>query len=170
MYLEGGTAPGRTRAQVGARDTSLWREAGAVTLPHRLLFAGDSRGWGGGGVAFVDPQPSQARTLARAYLITVEQFQDVLAQESGRQVGSEVDLDAVLAGGSAVLGDGNYDRVLNVGTGDVPMLTFTTPRPVDALTPNAPGPAYRQTIVAGVIEAHGLDRAQADRYVADHAG
>ncbi len=141
-----------------------------MTLPHRLVFAGDARGWGGGGVAFVDPVATAARTLGRAYLITVEQFQDVLAQESGRAVGSEVDLDGVLGGGSAVLGDGNYDRVLHVGGVGAPMLTFTTPRPVDTLALNAPGPAYRETIVTGVIEAHGLDRADADRYVTDHGG
>lgn len=137
-----------------------------MTLPNRLLFAGESRWWGGGGVAFVDPEPGMATTLARAYLITVEQFQDVLAQESGRRVGSEVDLGAVASGGSTVLGGGNYDRVVHVGEARWPMLTFTTPRPLDKLALNPPGPAYRDTIVRGVVEAHGLTHADAERYVA----
>lgn len=136
-----------------------------MTLSHRLLFAGESRWWGGGGVAFIDPDPSEATTLARAYLITAEQFQDVLAQESGREVGSEVDLAAVASGGSSILGSGNYDRVVHVGHRDWPMLTFTTPRSVAELSPNPPGQAYRDTIVRGIVEAHGLSTLEAERYV-----
>ncbi|MEM7287552.1 MAG: hypothetical protein AAF480_14470 [Actinomycetota bacterium] len=116
-------------------------------------------------MAFIDPRRTDATTLARAYLITIEQFQDVLAQESGREVGSEVDLGGVVSGGSSVLGDGNYDRVVNVGSEDWPMLTFTTPRAVDELSPNPPGEAYRATIVRGVVEAHGLSPVEAERYV-----
>ena len=136
-----------------------------VTLPHQLVFAGESRWWGGGGVAFIDPQPGDATTLARAYLITAEQFQDVLAQESGREVGTEVDLAAVASGGSSVLGSGNYDRVVHVGHDDWPMLTFTAPRSVAALSRNPPGEAYRDTIVRGVVESHGLSVDEAERYV-----
>ena len=136
-----------------------------MTLPHRLLFAGESRWWGGGGVAFIDPARGDATTLARAYLITAEQFQDVLAQESGRAVGTEVDLGVVGSGGSSILGDGNYDRVVHVGHRDWPMLTFTTPRSVAELALNPPGDAYRDTIVRGVVEAHGLSILEAERYV-----
>ena len=152
--------------QVGARDTRLWRETRGVTLPHRLVFAGESRWWGGGGVAFIDPEPGEATTLARAYLITVEQFQDVLAQESGREVGTEVALGELRAGGSSILGDGNYDRVVHVGEADWPMLTFTTPRAVGELPLNPPGDAYRDTIGRGVVEAHGLTVTDGHRYVA----
>lgn len=116
-------------------------------------------------MAFIDPEPGDAATLARAYLITTEQFQDVLAQESGRDVGTEVDLAEVASGGSSVLGDGNYDRVVHVGGSDWPMLTFTTPRSIEGLSLNPPGQAYRETIVRGVVEAHGLSPADAERYV-----
>ena len=119
-------------------------------------------------MAFIDPDPSGAATLARAYLITVEQFQDVLAQESGREVGTEVELGAVAGGGSSVLGDGNYDRVVHVGEAEWPMLTFTTPRTVSELALNPPGDAYRDTIARGVVEAHGLSVDAAYEYVASN--
>lgn len=117
-------------------------------------------------MAFIDPAPTEATTLARAYLITVEQFQDVLAQESGRAVGTEVDLGAVAGGGSSILGEGNYDRVVHVGETDWPMLTFTTPRSVGDLVLNRPGEAYRDTIARGVVEAHGLTVTEAYAYIA----
>ena len=157
---------------MGARDSSLWRDVRAVELSHRLLFAGESRWWGGGGVAFIDPElsgPSTSTTLARAYLITVEQFQDVLAQESGRAVGTEVDLEAAADGGWSIVGEGNYDRVVHVGHHDWPMLTFTTPREIHELHLNPPGQAYHDMIVRGVVEAHGLTEDEARHYIASHA-
>ena len=169
VYLEGGTAPGRTKAQVGARDRSLWRDDRAVTIDRRLVFAGASRWWGGGGVAFVDPAQSTAQTRARAYLITVEQFQDVLAQESGREVGTEVDLTAAISDGQAVLGDGHYDRVLLVGHEGHPMLTFTTPRPITELQTNPPSDAYAGTIATGLVESHALTHPGAHAYIAAHS-
>ncbi len=169
VYLEGGTAQGRTRAQVGSRDRSLWRADRGVTLGHQLMFAGRSRWWGGGGVAFVDPELSDAETLGRAYLITAQQFQDVLAQESRREVGTEVDLTEALTTGSAVLGEGFYDRVLLVGHDEHPMLTFTTPGPVTTLDQNAPSEAYAGTIAAGLIDCHGLSPHEAEAYIARHS-
>ena len=167
VYLEGGRAPGRATAQAGARDRSLWSADRSVHLDRRLFFAGWSGGWGGG-VAHVDPAPGSADptvagpTLARAYLVTVEQFQDVLAQESGRPVGTEVDLAPALASGQAVVGEGTYDRVLAIGTLEGrPMLTFTTPRAPRELTPNRPSVAYLATIVAGLVESHGLTEPEA---------
>ncbi len=149
----------------------MWRQDAAVEIPHRLLFVGESKAWGGGGVAMVDPQPQTGATLARAYLITAQQFQDVLAQESGRTVGEEVDLTGAFSSGTAVLGEGSYDRVLAFGQRDgYPMVTFTTPRPVSALRQNPPGQPYRQAVTSGLTQTHGLHIDEAHAYVDRHAG
>lgn len=138
-------------------------------MRHRLFFAGESRWWGGGGVAFVDPDAGHPSTptLARAYLVTGQQFQDVLAQESGREVGTEVDLSGVIAHGRDELGQGRYDLVIRVGDLDgVPLMTFTTPRPVGELPPNPPSESYADVLRSGLMESHGMDDAQARNYLA----
>ena len=140
-------------------------------MPHRLLFAGTSRWWGGGGVAFVDPTVGEGTTLGRGYLITAAQFQDVLAQESGREIGTEVDLSPVHDASSARIGNGRYDLVINLGnTAGWPMYTFTTPDPVEGLTLSSPSPSYRSTIVRGLRQSHGLSEHAARTYVSTFAG
>lgn len=164
-YLQGGVAPGSTRVHVGARDPSPPLAVAPHVLAHRRFYAGVSRTWGGGGVAFVDPEPSAtAATPARRYLVTVEQFHDVLAQESGRPVGAEIDLGPLEPGTTRILGPGAYDRLLVTGlVDDVPVVTFTTPADPATLDPNPPSEAYLATIVAGLVEAHGFDEDTARR-------
>ena len=55
-----------------------------MDLPGAFYFAGASRQWGGGGVAFYDHDAEGGPTAARAYLITAAQFADVAAQEMHR--------------------------------------------------------------------------------------
>lgn len=113
-YLEGGRIEGMIRDMPGSRDPSPpteWRRWD--DLPHRLFFAHSSPTWDGGGVAFVDfgedlavagdaPEtPSRAESVApethrsalgvsyRLYRVTLEQFNDVLAQENGMVPGDE---------------------------------------------------------------------------------
>ncbi len=138
-----------------------------ATLPHRLFFARETQVWGGGGCAFVDPEPSDTVTLARAWRMTRAQFVGVLTQENG---GRELVVDdAVLglgSGESAVVGPGWYGLVLGCPSPDHrPALTFTTP---DTPLPvrNPPGEAYVATIVAGLVDTHGLTEDQARAYVA----
>jgi len=137
-----------------------------VSLGHRLFFGGkESRSWGRGGVAFIDAAQSGEETRARRYLVTPEQFQDVFAQETGRAVGYEVDLVEARAQVSLVTGSGRYDLVLYLGDHDGhPMFTFTTPDAM-SLEHNPPANVYREVVVRGLQEAHGLSAAEAARYV-----
>ena len=51
-----------------------------------MFFAHSSPTWGGGGVAFVDvdaPSPANLGTTFRLYRVTLQQYNDVLAQENG---------------------------------------------------------------------------------------
>ena len=57
-------------------------------IKHELYFAKESPTWCGHGVAFIKSENSKSKeliTLGRIYLITIEQFNDILHQENGRK-------------------------------------------------------------------------------------
>lgn len=169
FYLEGGTAPGSRRPVPGARDATPPRATTLATLPHPLFFAGSFQSWGGGGVAFVDPDQS-GRAHSRAYLVTEQQFVDVLRQENARaDLDCEV-ADLVSAGDTVVSPSTPYGRVL---TGrwvdDRPCVTFTCPDPT-ALQPNTPSSAYLATIAAGLFVGGELERDEIVTYLASAPG
>lgn len=100
-YLRGGRIEGMIKDMPGSRDATLPTEwMRWDNLPHRLFFAHSSPTWDGGGVAFVDlgenfsdddnaktPVQNQLGTSYRVYRVTLEQFNDVLAQENGMTPG-----------------------------------------------------------------------------------
>ena len=170
-YLEGGTAPGSQRAQPGARDARPPTSDGPLEIPHRLVFAGASKSWGGGGVAFlslsVEPD---LPTRARRYLITAEQFSDVVAQEGGRAPGVDLDIDQIVSAGSAAVGSGWYDLVMAVGEHEgLPILTFTSSK-LETLPETQPSSEYATTIVNGLVESHHLTQAEAHQYISTRVG
>lgn len=149
--------------------TPPWRWA-PVEVPHRLLFARQSSRWGGGGVAFLDPLPTVgATTLGRAWLLTREQFADVLAQECGLPIAS-VEVPDLGAGFVIAQPDHWYGCVVPLGRHQGwPLVTFTDEGAV-ALVPGRPGPAYRAVVALGLSETHGLTADEAEAYIARHAG
>lgn len=169
-YLRGGPVPGSGREQHGARDPADPVADQAYELPRELVFAHRSRGWGGGGVCFVDPRPDAgAGTRGRAWLITVEQLSDVWAQENGHRVGPELDLDRVLAEGGAEFDRSGWYRRLEVvdQLDGHPVATFTAPE-VPELNPAHP--SYLAVMGGGLAEAWGLGAEEAARYLASRRG
>ena len=108
---------------------------------------------GGGGVAFLDhdggiPAPG------RRYLVTKGQFDDIAAQESGRDV-SSVPIENLTPGVVTAIGDGPYDGILPLDPIDgVPVVTFTSPEPRTARPTSPPAAAYVGTILSGLLEVH----------------
>lgn len=157
-YLEGGRPIGSSRDHAPSRDPSPPADERPVVIPHRLYFAGRSTSWGGGGVAFVDPEPGDGETLARAYRLTREQLADVYAGENGMEPGLEVP-DEAFVGPVHDLGRGPY-RLL-VRTRDIhgsPAFTVTGPARGDLAAPSLD---YLRHIVDGLEECHGMGVAEA---------
>ena len=99
--------------------------------------------------------------MGRRYLITRQQFADVLAQESGRAFDSAAlpSLDALRGGERGVIGDGFYDALVGLEPIDgLPCVSFTSPSPPEERTPAPPSEAYLGTIVRGLAECHDLGR------------
>jgi hypothetical protein len=164
-YILGGKPPGGTRRCAGARDPSPPLAEGAQFLPHRLYFAHEARGWQGGGVAFVDPSPDPTtQTLGRRYLITREQFVDLLRQEN---IDPELDLPLDLdPQGRTRVGDGRYGLVLGLGEFEGhPLLACTNSSSVAEAPINPPSKPYLQCVIAGLRETFALNKQGVRKYL-----
>ncbi|MFE0702827.1 hypothetical protein [Streptomyces sp. NPDC058872] len=89
--------------------------------------------------------------MGGAHLITVQQFADVVAQETYREPGQDVELTEVLATGRSERGPGRYETLVCPGALDgLPVPTFTAPWRMADVEVRRPVAAYvRQP-------AHGL--------------
>ena len=171
-YLAGGRPAGGARVYPGCRDRSDPERIVAVEVPGRLVFAGESRVWGGGS-AFYDAF-APGRVAGRAYLVTPDQLGDVAAQEMRREPGCEFarDLAGLLADVDSIhtMGPGRYETVARVGEQDgVPMFTVTHGTVAD-LVPAAPTAPYLRWIIAGLREAHGWPARRAADYLISAPG
>ncbi|MFB7272733.1 histone deacetylase [Streptomyces sp. NPDC056244] len=168
-YITGGRHPGAARTYPGCRDRRLPERSVPVELDGVLYFATESAVWTGGR-AFYDPDVD-GRVLARAHLVTAQQFSDIAAQEMYRQPGNELDLTGVLRHGRAVLGEGRYETLVCPGTLDgAPVLTFTAPWPVADAELNSPSAAYLAFLARGLLEAGAWDAAAVAAYLAGCPG
>lgn len=167
-YIEGGVPEGSTRRHRGCSDSTPPRAARPCRIPHRLYFAREARSWGGGGVAFVRPDPEpEAAALGRRYLVTHAQLVQILEQENGVEQGAfSADVTEELVrtgepGQRVTLPGGWYDLLLCVGHApagdpeepDVPIWTFTSSRD---LSEGAHGPSkeYLHTLAVGLLETY----------------
>jgi hypothetical protein len=151
-YLAGGTPDGSSHTNPGARDRADPVAVEAVQIRGQVRFAGQFDAWGGGGVAFFDPNAAGV-AAGRAYLITVEQLNDVVAQENDLPTGTDFALESVFSGGALAIADALYESVVHVGSrASRPMLTLTST--AADLPPTPPSAAYLWTIASGLRESH----------------
>lgn len=166
-YITGGQPPGADgKADPGARDKAPPRDERAIFLPYQLGFAGRSKRWQGGGVCYlVGPRDASRQSLGRAWLLTAQQFEDLVRQENGDDSLS-VDADDLEPDQAVQVGSGAYGRVLCVDRfDDIPVLTCTAladDRLVDA---RAPGAAYLRCVIAGLRETFALNKQGVKKYL-----
>ncbi|MFI5758149.1 histone deacetylase [Streptomyces sp. NPDC051569] len=168
-YLAGGRPPGASRTYRGCRDAQAPAASVPVEVAGTVYFATESPVWTGGR-AFYDPD-ARGGVLARAHLITAEQFSDIAAQEMYEEPGTDLDLTEALVRGRAVLGGGRYETLVRLGTLDgFPVLTFTAPWSMEQIEWNKPSAAYVRHLSAGLMEAGAWDVAAVAAYVAARPG
>jgi hypothetical protein len=171
-YLMGGTASGANKPNPGARRREPPRAARPVTLPYEVYFAERSRSFGGGGVAFLDHGRSDdIATLGRRYLITIDQMEDVVAQECWCPT-RPIDLDRLRPGSTLTMGRRRYDALMHLGLAPDgrAMLTCTSPTSMDPAEVAAPAERYLRLIARGVQETHGLASDEVSGYLAARPG
>lgn len=160
-YIQGGRAPGSTLEQIGCADPTPPAQDHGIMILHPLFFADSAPQWEDGGVAFVRPEKDEdAKTLGRMYLISDEQFEDVVLQENGhRSLNVDIGLDLARAveKGSSELRSGRYRTILHLGDqGGFPIFTFTASRTEVEPSLNPPAPMYLSIIARGLAETFGL--------------
>jgi histone deacetylase 6 len=84
-YLFGGRVHGMSRDAPGARNSTPATESAVLRVPYRVFFAHARKSiWGFGGAAMLDVSPKDPHeVLIRLYKVTLQQFNDVVAQENG---------------------------------------------------------------------------------------
>ncbi len=152
-YIKGGRPKGSTETEVGCKDPSSPIDEGIFTIPYPLYFAKEARRWDSKGVAFIDGSPNErAATYSKKYLITSEQFKDVLKQENNAMK-IDIDLQEVKESGSMIFREKAwYGRILYLGDDDYPIFTFTAPWDIDTVAFNKPSSEYLDTIISGLRE------------------
>ena len=158
-YIKGGTPEGSAKKYDGCfRDKSEPIESRPISINWELYFAGRSRPWGNCGVAFIRENSEQGSTLGRMYLITEEQFNDVVMQENAKRPdGSRFvpTFEQLVSRRESFLhGNPCYGKLLNIGSeGGYPILTFTTARS-DLQYATMPGEQYVKVIASGIKEIY----------------
>ncbi|MEU5401250.1 histone deacetylase [Streptomyces sp. NPDC005963] len=168
-YLVGGRPAGAARTYPGCRDHREPRRSVALEVPGTLYFATESPVWTGGR-AFYDPD-AEGVLWARAHLLTVQQFSDIVAQEMGRSPGVDLDLGGALTEGRSVLGPGRYETLVCPGSLEgVPICTFTAPWRCRDVEASRPAPAYLRHLAAGLLACGAWEADAVAEYLARAPG
>ncbi|XP_010456940.1 PREDICTED: histone deacetylase 5 [Camelina sativa] len=182
-YIQGGQVEGMKKACVGSMDKSPPKEIVWETFPHRLFFGRESSpSWGVGGVGFANPLANHNDQIHMClYRITLEQFNDVLCQENGLNVDTDLpvfDLAALqLAENKGAIipeavSNSWYGSVVCLGKEcDIPILTMTCTLSVfekfksGEIPLKPPAKAYANTFIRGLVEGGRFSEEEAEAYI-----
>lgn len=150
-YIKGGSPEGSTRVEAGCRDNSLPIDESTFIINFPLYFAKNASGWGNQGVAFIGlNQDSDDITYSKKYLVTTEQFLDIVKQENGG-IEFDIDLDEVKEKASINFRHSWYGNILYLGEEKgYPIFTFTAPWDITEIDWETPSHAYLTTIIKGL--------------------
>ena len=154
-YIRGGKPTGSSSKHKGCRDKTLPLSNNEIHINHELYFARKSRSWGNGGVAFISIRSNpQTKTLGRMYLITTEQFIDVVKQENDFNGSLEIDFEKAVSEGSLIFKKTQwYGNLIYLGHHlGSPIFTFTHENDITPAT--MPSESYLKTIIKGIRETY----------------
>ncbi|WP_188454222.1 hypothetical protein [Virgibacillus oceani] len=152
-YINGDRPLGSDQRETGCHDKTPPKASRKAAIPYPLYFAKEQSKWGIGGVAFIGhDQNVYETTIGRMFLITDEQFSEVVSQENNKRK-LRINFSSVIARGYQQITDGWYGRIIYLGDKEgYPMFTFTSNAPMDKYLYNKPSSAYLSTIANGLLE------------------
>ena len=153
-YIRGGKPEGRQDTYAGCADKTLPEDNEELYINSQLYFAKESVGWNKGGVGFISNSVDPSiQTLARMYLITKEQFIDVVKQEIKYKGVLTIDFNECINKGSTIFKDPSwYGNLIYLGEKKhCPIFTFTSKNDFTKEI-NKPDETYLKTIIEGIKE------------------
>jgi hypothetical protein len=170
-YIQGGRPEGSLKIHSGCRDKNPPIEIDSLKINYELFFARKSKSWGGGGVAFINPFKikNKKSTICKTYLISKQQFEDVLKQENDTEYELNIDFNDLIKQKTLyVLENGWYSVILFLGYKfKFPVFTITCGKPLPDIT--IPSEGYLKNILKGLKELS-IDKSEAARYLIEKNG
>lgn len=168
-YIKGGCPLGVSKDFAGCSDKSYPQGDTPIILPYELYFAKKSKTWNDKGVAFIKAaRDDNAKTYGRKYLITKEQFVEVVRQENGYKptdVSINIDFQKTIKEGISFIKPCWYGRIIFLGNENgYPIFTFSGKWEDDEITTNAPSSEYLRTIIGGIKERYSLNNDEIVKY------
>jgi tetratricopeptide (TPR) repeat protein len=170
-YLEGEQPDGMSTSHPGCRDKTLPKDDQPIKIYYPLYFAKQSPRWDGKGVAFIGLEKEETEaTLGRMYLITEQQFIDVVGQEND-EANISIDFQKAKQKGSMVFHESWYGNMVYLGEQDgFPIYTFTSIKNIALEAPVAPSPQYLRDIISGLKEAYPVTDGEILKYLITKPG
>lgn len=169
-YIKGGKPEGSSKVELGCRDRSLPIDESTYIMNFPLYFAKESERWQKQGVAFIGLKKDESyHTYSRKYLITVEQFFDIVKQENNGTV-LDIDITEVIKNGVKTYRDSWYGTLLYLGEDDgYPIITFTSDFDLD-VPYNKPSQEYLCMIISGLKTTLELEKNDIVDYISTKPG
>jgi hypothetical protein len=176
-YIRGGQPEGACKSYLGCTDITPPKANKNIQIPNKLYFSKSSSIWEHGGVAFIKAKTisgTDGKTLGRMYLITTEQYVQVVRQENAVDPDNDsIDVDFIktIRDGESMINGGWYSRILYLGMdSSYPIFTFTAGWDDSEIELNVPGKNYLQSIIKGIKEAYNLDNESILKYLVNKEG
>ena len=173
-YIKGNNIPGTTVGEVGCRDKSDPLKIEKYIFKHQLYFDGVSKRWNKKGVGFIsDIESPNCITYGKKYLITEEQFIDIVCQENNviQKESIIIPIKGLLEGKNHIVFPNKmYGKILCVGKEEgIPILTFTSTKEKPEVF-NPPSLEYLNMIALGIYETHNISRDEIVDYLGGLCG
>ncbi|MFZ0489684.1 MAG: hypothetical protein WBV47_03815 [Salegentibacter sp.] len=171
-YISGGRPKNAKRVYPGCSDRNFSGISNPIRIAGELYFAKASKTWSGGGAGFIYTNgDNEAETLGRRYLITEEQFIELVQQEIKFEGAFHIDLNEVRSRGFLDMkNDSWYGKILYLGEKEgSPVFTFTNEVFLQDEI-NAPHPFYLKIIIEGLKETYKMTNLEIEEYLRHKKG
>jgi hypothetical protein len=171
-YILGGQPKGSNKINIGCSDKTLPLDKSEIYINNELYFAKESKNWNDGGVGFIKPKfNKKVQTYGRMYLITAEQFIEIVKQENNFEGELLIDFKKAKEKGSLILKQKTwYGNLLYLGEqkGN-PIFTFTNKKNMTEDI-NPPSEQYLKTIINGLKETYHFNENEIKEYFENLVG
>lgn len=162
-YILGGKPQNSSKYEEGCKDKTPPLKIEPLKIHHALYFARHSKKWNNGGSCILSIKFDETKTtLGRKFLITEQQFLDIVSQNNGVE-NIEINFAEVIKNGSKSINNSLSGNILYLGNQDnYPIFTFTSH--FDETEFVKPDILYLQTIGSGIKETFNLSNQQVVDY------